>query len=159
MAVEAFLEKVKELRIPLWIRHVVVPGLTDTQENVEAVYQKAKRYPNLEKIEWLPFHTMCLEKYQQMGIPFPLEGTPPMDAEKVKALTASYAVVEEKLPPVTEAFLHTFIWKMSINCTENFVNICWHSLTITHGIGMIGIIEILHEKDYFDNKTERYYTA
>ena len=92
MAVEAFLEKVKELRIPLWIRHVVVPGLTDTLENVEAVYQKAKRYPNLEKIEWLPFHTMCLEKYQQMGIPFPLEGTPPMDAEKVKTLTASYAV-------------------------------------------------------------------
>ena len=45
-----------------------------------------------EKIEWLPFHTMCLEKYQQMGIPFPLEGTPPMDAEKVKALTAPYIV-------------------------------------------------------------------
>ena len=63
---------------------------------------------------------------------------------------------EEKLPPVTEAFLHTFIWKMSINCTENFVNICWYSLTITHGIG---IIEILHEKDYFDNKTGRHYTA
>ena len=92
MAVEAFLEKVKQLRIPMWIRHVVVPGLTDTQENVEAVYQKAKRYPNLEKIEWLPFHTMCLEKYQQMGIPFPLEGTPPMDAERVKALTAPYIV-------------------------------------------------------------------
>ncbi len=91
-ATEAFLDRVEALGIPLWIRHVVVPGLTDSPENLAAIYRKAKRYSNLKKIEWLPFHTMCLEKYRQMGIPFPLEGTPPMDAEKLKELTAPYAV-------------------------------------------------------------------
>lgn len=91
-AYEEFLDAVQSMEVPLWLRHVVVPGLTDSPENLAAIYRKAKRYSNLKKIEWLPFHTMCLEKYRQMGIPFPLEGTPPMDAEKLKELTAPYAV-------------------------------------------------------------------
>ena len=44
----------------------------------------AHGFSNLEKIEWLPFKTLCLEKYGRMGIPFPLEGTPALEADALQ---------------------------------------------------------------------------
>ena len=86
---EAFAALVAEKQVPLWVRHVVVPGLNDTLEDMAAVKAWAQRQPTLEKIEWLPFHNLCLEKYQQLGIPFPLANTPPMDREKLDRLIAA----------------------------------------------------------------------
>ena len=48
----------------------------------------AESFSNLEKIEWLPFHNLCLEKYQQMGIPFPLEGTDNLDDRRLEELVS-----------------------------------------------------------------------
>ena len=87
--VRRFLKRTEEMKIPLWIRHVVVPGITAKREYLETISAIAHTYTNLEKIEWLPFHTMCLEKYRQMGIPFPLENTPAMDENTLKQLTES----------------------------------------------------------------------
>ncbi len=86
---EAFAALVAEKRVPLWVRHVVAPGLNDTLEDMAAVKSWAQRQPTLEKIEWLPFHNLCLEKYQQLGVPFPLANTPPMDREKLDRLIAA----------------------------------------------------------------------
>ena len=86
---EAFAALVAEKQVPLWVRHVVAPGLNDTLEDMAAVKSWAQRQPTLEKIEWLPFHNLCLEKYQQLGIPFPLADTPPMDREKLDRLIAA----------------------------------------------------------------------
>ncbi len=86
---EAFAALVAEKQVPLWVRHVVAPGLNDTLEDMAAVKAWAQRQPTLEKIEWLPFHNLCLEKYQQLGVPFPLAGTPPMDREKLDRLVAA----------------------------------------------------------------------
>ena len=86
---EAFAALVAEKQVPLWVRHVVVPGLNDTLEDMAAVRSWARRQPTLEKIEWLPFHNLCLEKYQQLGVPFPLADTPPMDRERLDRLIAA----------------------------------------------------------------------
>ena len=86
---EAFAALVAEKQVPLWVLHVVAPGLNDTLEDMAAVKAWAQRQPTLEKIEWLPFHNLCLEKYQQLGIPFPLANTPPMDREKLDRLIAA----------------------------------------------------------------------
>ena len=86
---EAFAALVAEKQVPLWVRHVVAPGLNDTLEDMAAVKSWAQRQPTLEKIEWLPFHNLCLEKYQQLGVPFPLANTPPMDREKLDRLAAA----------------------------------------------------------------------
>lgn len=86
---EAFAALVAEKQVPLWVRHVVAPGLNDTLEDMAAVKAWAQRQPTLEKIEWLPFHNLCLEKYQQLGVPFPLANTPPMDREKLDRLAAA----------------------------------------------------------------------
>ena len=67
-----FLALTQRMRVPLWVRHVVAPGLTDTAESLRAVSQLALRHDNLQKIEWLPFHDLCREKYQQLGVAFPM---------------------------------------------------------------------------------------
>ena len=91
----SFYRLVSEMKVPLWVRHVVVPGLNDSLEDMGKIKALAESFPNLEKLEWLPFHNLCLEKYQQLGIPFPLEGTDNMDDQKLEemaqALTAEGA--------------------------------------------------------------------
>ena len=87
-AVLRFAALTAERNIPLWVRHVVVPGLNDTVEDMRRIRDMAEGFPNLKKLEWLPFHNLCLEKYQSMGIPFPLQGVPPMDADRLEELIA-----------------------------------------------------------------------
>lgn len=84
--VEAFLKLTEEKQIPLWIRHVVVPGYTDGEEQIRRLGKKAHSYRNLEKIELLPFRNLCLEKYESLGIAFPLRGVPQMDVKRCEAL-------------------------------------------------------------------------
>lgn len=71
-AVLSFLKLTDEMQIPLWIRHVVVPGLTDNQENLSHIFKMAEQYTNLCKLELLPFKKLCISKYEELGIPFPL---------------------------------------------------------------------------------------
>lgn len=82
----SFLDLTKQLNIPLWIRHVVVPSITDSQEYISKIVKIASDYPNLEKIELLPFRKLCLEKYKNMNLPFPFEYLPEMDEEKTLQL-------------------------------------------------------------------------
>ncbi len=79
-----FLKKVKEMGIPLWIRHVVAPGLTDSDSSLTKIYEIATSFSNLEKIEWLPYKNLCIEKYQRMKIDFPMQDTQPIDATELE---------------------------------------------------------------------------
>ena len=82
----SFYQMTAERNVSLWVRHVVVPELNDTLEDMGKIKALAESFPNLEKIEWLPFHNLCLEKYQAMGIAFPLEGVPNMDENRLEEL-------------------------------------------------------------------------
>ncbi|MDL2215817.1 pyruvate formate lyase-activating protein [Ruminococcaceae bacterium OttesenSCG-928-N02] len=81
-----FLDLTQEMGVPIWVRHVLVPGINATTENMRAVQNLAQAYTNLEKIEWLPFHNTCEPKYENMGIPFPLAGTPSLTESELAAL-------------------------------------------------------------------------
>lgn len=94
--VKEFLRLTETLGVPLWIRHVVVPGLTDGEEHIRALGCEAASYSNLKKIELLPFRKLCLEKYHAMGIPFPLEATPEMDEARCRELTRFLPQMEER---------------------------------------------------------------
>ncbi len=87
-AVCRFLDLTEKLGVPLWARHVVAPGLNDSLEDMRSIRDWARRYQNLEKLEWLPFHNLCLEKYQGLGLCFPMAGTPPMDEGELRQLAA-----------------------------------------------------------------------
>ena len=68
----AFLQLTEQKQVPLWIRHVMVPGLTDDKESLIRIAGLAKQYANLSKFEMLPFRKLCIAKYEAMGIHFPL---------------------------------------------------------------------------------------
>ncbi len=82
----AFLELAREMGVPLWLRHVVVPGLTDGARHAARFAALCRRYENLQRVELLPFRKLCLEKYRAMGLPFPLEGTPEAGPEHLRRL-------------------------------------------------------------------------
>ncbi len=81
-----FLDEVKNKNIPLWIRHVVVPDLTDNEEHIKKLGKYIKTIPNVKKVELLPYHILGVEKYKTMGINYTLEGILPMDKEKTEKL-------------------------------------------------------------------------
>ncbi|WP_433716834.1 pyruvate formate-lyase-activating protein [Actinoplanes sp. CA-051413] len=67
--------------IPIWVRFVLVPGLTDDPANVDAVADLVAAVPTIERVEVLPFHRLGAAKYAALGLDFPLAGTEPPDAE------------------------------------------------------------------------------
>lgn len=81
-----FLTLTEKMRIPLWIRHVVVPRLTADPAYIREIRRLAGRYANLEKIELMPFRKLCIPKYETLGIPFPLADTPECSRELLDQL-------------------------------------------------------------------------
>lgn len=83
----AFARFLAEHGIPIWIRHVIVPGWTDSPEEQEALGEFIGTLQTLKALDVLPYHDMGKVKYTELGIPYPLEGVPPLameQAEKAK---------------------------------------------------------------------------
>ena len=68
---------------PVWIRHVLVPGLTDSEEDLLALRDLERSLPTLKRVEVLPYHTLGTFKWEKLGIPYSLEGTPVPTKEQV----------------------------------------------------------------------------
>lgn len=79
----AFLETAQRMNIPLWIRHVVVPGLTDGDEHLKGLDNYIQTLKNVERVELLPYHVLGVHKYAALKIPYPLEGVEPMEPQKL----------------------------------------------------------------------------
>lgn len=81
-----FLDQLQKLGIPTWIRHVVVPGVTDNDLWLDRLGQHVSQYSVVEKIEILPYHTLGEYKYEKLGINYPLKGTEPLKAERANEI-------------------------------------------------------------------------
>ena len=79
-----FLKATETAGVDLWIRHVVVPEMTDA--DLPEIIQIATQFTNLKRIELLPFRKLCKSKYEDLGIPFPLIDTPECDADLLETL-------------------------------------------------------------------------
>lgn len=80
----AFARYLNEQNIPVWIRHVVVPGITYDEAELTALGRFMKTLSNIEKLEVLPYHSMGRVKYENLGIPYPLSDTPQLTKEEAK---------------------------------------------------------------------------
>ena len=78
----AFAKALKRARIPVWIRHVVVPGITFDEQELTELGRFIKTLSNFEKLEVLPYHTMGKVKYENLGIEYPLGDTPQLTKEE-----------------------------------------------------------------------------
>ena len=70
--------------VDLWIRHVLVPGLTDDADGLRQLDAFIKTLPTVRRVEILPYHTLGLFKWQNLGIPYPLDGVRVPTAEEVE---------------------------------------------------------------------------
>ena len=73
-----------ERNIPVWIRHVLVPGITDDRENLEALGKFVSTLNNVDRFELLPYHTIGVHKWESMGIEYELKGVPDATPEDIK---------------------------------------------------------------------------
>ncbi len=88
----AFAGALEEAAIPMVIRHVAVPGLTDTDKELEELGELIGGFKNLKGLEVLPYHTLGLPKYEALGLSYPLKGVPDMSPERARA--AGWKVAE-----------------------------------------------------------------
>ena len=78
--------------VPLWIRHVVVPGWTDDAESLTALGRFMAQLKTVKALDVLPYHTLGVHKYQELGMAYPLDGVQPLeqkDAERARGVILS----------------------------------------------------------------------
>ncbi|HSQ90527.1 pyruvate formate-lyase-activating protein [Romboutsia sp.] len=84
-----------ERNIPVWIRHVLVPGVTDDIENLEKLGKFVSTLNNVERFELLPYHTLGVHKWENMGIDYELkdiENATDEDIEKATKVIEQFGV-------------------------------------------------------------------
>lgn len=74
-----FAEYLNERNVDMWIRHVVVPGLTDEDEFLYQLGYYIGQFTNLKALDVLPYHTMGENKYEKLGMEYKLAGVPALD--------------------------------------------------------------------------------
>lgn len=74
-----FIEAVNNSKARVLVRHVVVPGITDSKEHLENLKNIIKTIHNVDKVELLPYHTLGIHKYDSLNYPYKLKDLPPMD--------------------------------------------------------------------------------
>jgi len=75
----AFAQYLSDKGVDTWIRHVVVPGITDDEEYLYKLGYFIGGLKTLRALDVLPYHDMGKVKYEKLGIDYPLKDTPPMD--------------------------------------------------------------------------------
>ncbi len=76
---------------PVWIRHVVVPGLSDSLADLERLATFLSEFTCIERIEILPFHKMGEYKWKELKEDYRLGATPEPDAKTIRAIQALFA--------------------------------------------------------------------
>lgn len=72
----------------IWLKHVVIPGITDGEAHIKELEKEVRTYPleRVEKFELLPYHTLGVAKYEMLGMKYRLEDTKEMDRKTLNRL-------------------------------------------------------------------------
>ena len=76
---------------PVWLRYVLVPGLSDDTADVDGVAAFAASLGNVERVDVLPFHQMGMAKWEQLGLTYALRDTLPPSAELLAETVGRFA--------------------------------------------------------------------
>lgn len=85
-----FAQRLSDLCKPVWIRFVLVPGLTDAEENIAGLAHFVATLRTVERVEVVPFHQMGAYKWQRLGMPYQLADVAPPDADTVAAVVQQF---------------------------------------------------------------------
>jgi len=79
-----FLDYLQEHKVDTWIRHVIVPGITDNDEQLRKLAEYLTHYSVIKKVELIPYHTMGIHKYEQLNMKYRLEGIEALSTERLE---------------------------------------------------------------------------
>jgi pyruvate formate lyase activating enzyme len=85
-----FARRLAARRRPVWLRFVLVPGLTDRPDDVAGIATFAAGLGNVERVDVLPFHQMGRFKWRELGMKYELEGVEPPSAAAVEEACATF---------------------------------------------------------------------
>jgi pyruvate formate lyase activating enzyme len=78
----AFARYLEGKKIPLWVRHVIVQGYTDNTDELTRLGEFIGTLSNLAALDVLPYHTLGVKKYEELGLEYPLKGISPLPRER-----------------------------------------------------------------------------
>lgn len=79
-----FARHLSDINKPMWIRHVLVPGLTDSDESLLKIKELTESLKTVEKVEILPYHTFGKQKWEKLGVEYELKDTPVPTEEQIE---------------------------------------------------------------------------
>ena len=77
-----FARYLSDIKKPMWVRHVVVPGITYKEEYLTRLGEFLATLHNIAALDVLPYHDMAIPKYENLGIDYPLKGVPPLSHDE-----------------------------------------------------------------------------
>jgi len=86
----AYARRLSDLGRPMWVRFVLVPGLTDGHDNVEKIADIVAGLKTVQRVEILKFHQMGADKWAKLGIPYQLADTQPPAPELVERVRGQF---------------------------------------------------------------------
>jgi pyruvate formate lyase activating enzyme len=93
-----FARFLSEKNVPVWIRHVLVPTITDDPNDLRSLAAFIRTLNNVEKIEILPYHKLGVYKWKALGLKYPLEGIEPPSEENVEMAQRILNGTEDTVP-------------------------------------------------------------
>lgn len=82
--------KLRDKGKTVWLRYVLVPGISDAEEDIRAWGEEFGSYKNIERVEVLPYHTLGVHKYEAMGLEYKLANTPKNTQEQLDRAEAIF---------------------------------------------------------------------
>ena len=79
----ALLKHLEQLNKAVWIRNVLVPSFTDSEDHISALCAYVQKLTNVQNFEILPYHAMAKTKYKNLHMPYKLENIPEFDSKKL----------------------------------------------------------------------------
>lgn len=72
-----------EINKPVWVRHVLVPGVNSDKESLEKLASFIRPLKNVKKVDVLPYHTLGVKKWKDLGLEYKLDGVNPPTKDEV----------------------------------------------------------------------------
>jgi pyruvate formate lyase activating enzyme len=72
-----------EINKPVWVRHVLVPGVNSDKESLEALAEFIRPLKNVKRVDVLPYHTLGVKKWKDLGLEYKLDGVNPPSKDEV----------------------------------------------------------------------------
>jgi pyruvate formate lyase activating enzyme len=85
-----FARRLAARRLPIWVRFVLVPGLTDDPQEVASIARFAASLGNVERVDVLPFHQLGKYKWHKLGMEYALENVNPPDLATVERVCQAF---------------------------------------------------------------------